>query len=127
MGRGDTILNAVIGAVVTVVLSFTGVSPVLGGGVAGYLQEGTRTAGAKVGALSGAIAFLPFLLLSFLFFGFLVSGPMGGGGFGVPGGPELLVILFVFFPVVLVWNAGLGALGGYLGAYLREERNEPAE
>jgi hypothetical protein len=31
--------NAVIGAAVTVGLSFTGVSPLLGGGTAGYLQR----------------------------------------------------------------------------------------
>lgn len=123
MARGDTIVNAAIGAVVTVVLSFTMVSPVLGGGVAGYLQGGTRKDGAKVGAISGAIAFLPFMLLAFVFFGFFMAGPMTSGGFGVPGAPELLVILFVFFPIVLVWNAGLGALGGYLGAYFREERD----
>lgn len=32
MGNGDTLLNAVLGAAVTVVLSFTGFSPLVGGG-----------------------------------------------------------------------------------------------
>lgn len=118
MGRGDTLGNAVIGAVVTVVLSFTGVSPVLGGAVAGYLQRESRESGARVGALSGALAFLPFLLFAFLFAGVVFGGVLGGG-FGLPG--PAFVVLFVVVPTFLVWNVGLGALGGYLGTYLREE------
>jgi hypothetical protein len=120
MGKGDTFLNAVIGAVVTVVLSFTGFSPLLGGGVAGYLQRESRKSGAKVGAISGAIAFLPFLFVLFLFFGFAVVGPVVGG-FGMPGGIELVVIFFIIFPFIIAWNVVLGAIGGYLGVLVREE------
>ena len=119
MGEGDTLLNAAIGAVVTVVLSFTGFSPIIGGAVAGYLQRESRRSCAKVGALSGAIAFVPFLLFLFLFFSVSLGGI--GGRMGLPGGPELLVIFFIMFPILLVWNVGLGALGGYLAAYLRED------
>lgn len=121
MGKGDTVINAVIGAVVTIVLSFTGFSPILGGAVAGYLQQETRVSGAKVGGLSGALSFLPFLFFGFLFFGVFLGGPMMAGGMGVPGGPELFIILFFIFPVFLLWSVGLGALGGYLAVYLREE------
>jgi|APHM01.1.fsa_nt_gi hypothetical protein len=64
MGTGDTWMNALIGAAVTVVTSFTGVSPVIGGAVAGYLN---RVDGATVGALSGALAAVPLVLLVFLF------------------------------------------------------------
>lgn len=120
MGKGDTLLNAGIGAIVTIVLSFTGISPVLGGAVAGYLQRGTRRAGAKVGGISGAFAFLPFVGVLVLGFGFFLAGPMMGG-VGVPGGVELLIVLFVVVPLLLLWNVGLGAVGGYLGTYLREE------
>jgi len=116
MGEGDTLLNALIGAVVTVVLSFTGLSPILGGAVAGYLQRASRRSGATVGALSSAIASVPFLIFAVLF----VPVVFGGIGGGIPGGPELLVIVFTTFPVVLAWTIGLGALGGYLGTYLRE-------
>lgn len=123
MGKGDTLMNAVIGAVVTVVLSFTGFSPLLGGAVAGYLQRESRTSGAKVGALSGVFAFIPFLLFMFLFFGVFFGGMMGGG-MGIPGGPELIVILFIMFPMFLLWNVGLGAVGGYLATYLREDLQE---
>lgn len=118
MGHGETLLNAVIGAVVSILLSFTGVSPILGGGVAGYLQAESRRRGALVGALSGLLAAVPFLLLAAFGFAFLLVG----GGVGLPGGVELLVILFLILPVVMVWSVGLGGLGGYLGTYIREER-----
>jgi hypothetical protein len=120
MAKGDTLLNAVVGAVVTVLLSFTGVAPVLGGAVAGYLQRESRASGAKVGALSGAIAFLPALLFLFVVMGFFALGPMMGGT-GLPGGVELLVVVLILFPLFVLWHVGLGALGGYLGAYVREE------
>lgn len=127
MGEGDTLLNAVVGAAVTVVLSFTGVSPLLGGGVAGYLQREGRRRGATVGALSGALAALPSLVVvvaGLLLFAGVVPmgmGPMMGRGFGVPGGVGPVMLLFVLLPALLVWNVGLGAAGGYLGAYVREE------
>lgn len=136
MGHGDTLLNAAIGTAVTIVLSFTGFSPLVGGGVAGYLQRDGRVSGAKVGALSGVFSSVLFLLFSVLFFGlFLVGMPVFVGGpavgtFGAPGGPELLVVLLMFVPFVFVWNIGLGALGGYVGAYIHEDRtnsSEPAE
>lgn len=122
MGEGDTLLNAAVGAVVTVLLSFTVFSPLLGGGVAGYLQAESTGRGAKVGAISGAIAAIPALLLLGLgLVFFLGTAAMGPGGFGLPGGVELLVVLFVLLPLLFVWSVGLGAAGGYLGAYLHQE------
>nr|WP_310918613.1 DUF5518 domain-containing protein [Haloarcula sp. S1CR25-12] len=44
MGEHDTLLNAVIGVVASVVLGFVPFSTVLGGAVAGYLEGGTTTA-----------------------------------------------------------------------------------
>jgi hypothetical protein len=119
MARGDTLLNAVVGAVVTVLLSFAGFSALLGGGVAGYLQREDRQTAAAVGALSGVFATVPFLFLVGFFFVFVLTGI--GGGFPLPGGVELVVILFVLLPLLFLWNAALGAAGGYLGAYVREE------
>lgn len=114
MGDGDTLLNAVLGAVVTVVFSFTGFSPLLGGAVAGYLQRGDRAEGARVGAISGAVATVPFLLL--VVFAFGAFGLFAGGGF--PGG---LLLLPVFLVLVVAWDVALGAAGGYLGVYVLEE------
>jgi hypothetical protein len=127
MGKGDTLINAALGAVVTVVLSFIGVSPVLGGGVAGYLQRESRRSGAKVGALSGAFATLPFLLIVALGLLFLIPVGVGGGMPGLPGGVELIVVVLIILPLTLLWNVGLGALGGYLGTYVREETSPEPE
>lgn len=119
MGDGDTLLNAGIGAAVTVILSFTGFSPLLGGGVAGYLQRTDRSDGARVGAISGAIAAVPFLLLFGIVGGFLFTGAMMGGGPGIAGAAGFFVVLAFF--LALIWNVALGALGGYLGVYLATE------
>jgi hypothetical protein len=118
MGDGDTLLNAVVGALVTVVLSFTGFSPLLGGGVAGYLQRGDRSEGARVGALSGAIATVPFVFILAVVvsvFGLFVAG---GGPAEAGLGLVLGVVVFVF---ALAWNIALGAIGGYLGVYVLAE------
>lgn len=127
MAEGDTFMNAVIGAVVTAILSFTGFSPLLGGMAAGYLQKGEPAGGVRVGALSGALATLPFLLLFFVFSGFLFTGSMMGrgmgggmgGGMGVSGG--FVVVLLSGFVFALVWSVGLSAIGGYLGVYIATE------
>ena len=119
MGEGDTGINAILGALVTVVLSFTGFSPLLGGMVAGYLQRGTRAGGIRVGALSGGIAALPFLLFLFVFGGFLFTGSMMAGSMGVPG--SFVLVLLFGIVVALVWSVGLSAIGGYLGVYVVTE------
>jgi len=62
-----------IGAVATIGLSFTGISPVLGGALAAYLDGGDTENGLRVGALSGGIASLPvaaFLAIALLFLPF---------------------------------------------------------
>ncbi|AUX09740.1 hypothetical protein AArcSl_2115 [Halalkaliarchaeum desulfuricum] len=107
---GDTLINALIGAVVTIVTSFVPFSPILGGGVAAWLEKGDRTEGAKVGAVSGAL--ISLLLLPLLFFG-IVLAPLDFGF-------TFVIMLFVvmFGAAYLI---GFGALGGYLGAYIREE------
>ena len=129
MGQGDTLLNALAGAAVTVVLSFTGFSALLGGAVAGYLQDQGRGDGARVGAISGAIATLPLVLLVVLVFGVfgLMSGMTVRGGVGGPGamGAGFGLLAFgLFLLLVLAWNVGLGALGGYLGVYVGQEFRE---
>ena len=55
----ETLKHAAIGAVVSLVTFFLPFSPVIGGGVAGYLHGSDRTEGAKVGGLSGLLAAVP--------------------------------------------------------------------
>ncbi|GAB3035301.1 DUF5518 domain-containing protein [Natronobiforma cellulositropha] len=107
--QSSSLINALIGAVVTVLLSFTMISPVAGGAVAGYLE---RTDGVRIGAISGAIALVPMLFFGILVIGFLSMGNMAGFAF-----------LFLLFMLVFgaIWTVGLSALGGYLGVYLRDE------
>ncbi|GAA0715342.1 hypothetical protein J2744_002137 [Halorubrum trapanicum] len=125
MGTEDTLLNAVIGAVASVLLSFTGISPLLGGAVAGYLNsDGTADGGdgLRVGALSGFIASIPIVgllllllvVLPFLgFFAFPIEIGLAVGGIFVLG--AIAVLGGVAYTVVL------SALGGLLGVYLKEE------
>lgn len=116
MEQGDTLVNAVIGAVASVVLSFLPFGVVLGGAVAGYLQGAPKdyVEGATVGALAGLLAFLPVLAALFLLGGVLPFFPIELAALG------LLVVLFL---VVLggAYFVGGGALGGALGAYLVDE------
>lgn len=116
MAEGDTLPNAVIGALAAAILFFLPFSTVLGGAVAGYLQGGDRNDGLKVGAVAGVIMLVPFLLFGFLvgnFFFFSIGvGPTAGFAF-----------IFLLFAAVLglFYVVGFAALGGYLGNYVRYE------
>ncbi|WP_247003525.1 DUF5518 domain-containing protein [Halosolutus gelatinilyticus] len=123
MVTGRTLINAIIGAVVGVVLSFIPFSTVVGGLVAGFLEGPDERRGAIVGALAGIITFLPIAAGAVLVLGFL------GFGFGVAAVPIegfAIVMLFVFVGAALVflYTVGLSLLGGYLGAYLAREYPE---
>ncbi|WP_123537155.1 DUF5518 domain-containing protein [Halosimplex salinum] len=116
--EGDFWVNALLGAVVMVVLSWIPFATVLGGGVAGYLQRGTRTEGAKVGAVSGLIAAIPVFGVLALVFSIFSFGAIAGGealGFLV-----FAAIMLFAFAVTAAVVAGTGAVGGYLGVALRE-------
>lgn len=114
----DTTMNALIGGVVTIVLAFTGFSPVIGGAVAGYLNQRD---GVRVGALSGVIALVPMVLGVVFLGGFIgLFSVFGGRGAMMAGGLGLIAVLimFVFAAAIVV---GLSALGGYIGEYLYAE------
>lgn len=115
MTSDNTLLNAIIGAVATVVLSFTGVSPALGGAVAGYLEGGETADGAKVGGLSGLLASLPVFGLILLFFALIPIAPEPG----VILGGGLLILLII--SVVVAYTVVLSAVGGVIGVYLKNE------
>jgi predicted lipid-binding transport protein (Tim44 family) len=111
----NTLMNAVVGAAATVLTApLLPFAAIFGGALAGYLQRSDLAGGAKVGALSGAIAALPVFLLVWLVVGFFLLGH--GPFFGVPS----LFGLVAFFAVV-GYFVGAGALGGAIGAYLRQE------
>ena len=120
MGSGDTGVNALIGGVVTLVTAgFVPFAPVFGGGVAGYLQGTDTRDGAVVGAVAGVIALVPFLLLTLVATGFVLSLvpiplPVEASGAFV----LVFVLALVFGALYLV---GLSALGGVLGAYVAAE------
>jgi hypothetical protein len=117
MAEGDTLLNAVIGGIASIVLSFIPLSPVLGGAIAGYLEGGDRNTGLRIGVYAGIVAAIPLALFTIaaiaIFGSFLAIGPGGGGG----------ATILVFFLVVVVFMAlytvGLSAFGGWLGNYVR--------
>lgn len=95
-----------IGAAVTVFASFIPFSPVLGGGVAGWLSGTDTTNGAKIGAISGGVASLvavPFVLLAALIFSI---------------GEMLLMLVIVF--IITLSTIAFSALGGYLGVLLKQ-------
>lgn len=123
MAEGDTLVNALIGAVVGIVLSFVPFSTVLGGAVAGYLEGGDRSDGLRAGALAGVVMLVPLVLFA-LFFGgiFFAAGGMmmPPNAMGFSG--AFAIVAFVFFLVVgLVYVVGLAALGGWLGNYVKND------
>jgi hypothetical protein len=111
---GNTLLNGLLGGIVGGILSFVPLSTVLGGGVAGYLEGGDYAAGAKVGAIAGLVAAVPFALVWWLVVAVLsmVSIPLTGALWTA----TALVFLFA-----IVYVVGLSVLGGILGVYVRAE------
>lgn len=105
-----TITHALVGGLVSVLLSFTAVSPFLGGTVAGYLE---RRNGLRVGALAGVVAAIPLAVVFLLFAGFVL---------GVAGAPaEMGVVLVGFLLFAVVYTVVLSAAGGWVGVWLFEE------
>ncbi|MDT3434607.1 DUF5518 domain-containing protein [Haloarcula sp. 1CSR25-25] len=120
MGEGDTLVNAIIGAVATALLSgFVPLAPLLGGGIAGYLEGGKRDDGVRVGLLSGVIGLaisLVFFVVVFVFLAaFLAFVPEALGVFGAMG----LLVLVLGTVMTAAYFLGLSALGGWLGNYVK--------
>lgn len=115
---GSYLSAAVLGAIVTALVSFVPFSPVVGGGVAGYL-EGLRS-GRELGpgALSGVLGAAPLLaVLLFVTVGlYLGLAGVGAGGLGfVTVAAMLVAVMFV-----AAFGAGLGAIGGYVGGRIAD-------
>ena len=108
--------SAVLGAVATAVLSFVPFSPVLGGGLAGYLEQPASGRPVSVGALSGFVAMVPALVI----LGFVTVGLYSGFATIQEAGLGFVVVAGMFFGLLVLsaYGAGLGALGGFAGGRL---------
>jgi hypothetical protein len=111
---------AVLGALVSVVLSFLPFSPALGGALAGYLELGESERTITAGALSGLLAILPFVGLGLFTSGGLVAGLLGVTQPGLTIFTGLIVLLSLIFATAI--SAGLGAIGGYTGGMFASRR-----
>lgn len=120
---GNTFLNAVVGAVASLVLVFLPFSPAVGGAAAGYLQRGTTTDGAKAGAVTGLLVAFPLFLLVVLLAPVFLFAPAG-----VPSLPTNAVVFVLLATVgTLAYALGTATLGGAVGAYLAAVRHhDPA-
>lgn len=109
------LVDALVGAAVTALLSFVPLSPVLGGGVSGYLH---RDRGGVVGALSGLLATVPLVVVLWIAFG-IFSLVLSAAE--VPQGSAFVgVVLALVVVVVVVYATVLGAVGGVLGASMAQ-------
>lgn len=116
-GGRSLLVDAAIGAVVTLVLFFLPVvGTIVGGAVAGYLHERD---GLKVGALAGFLAAIPAVLFAVFGFAFFAIVPDSVGAIGV--GVAFVLVVIVAVLVAGAINAALGALGGYVGVAIRED------
>lgn len=128
--KGPSLLiNGFLGGVVAVLVAFLPFSTVLGGALAGYLQGPDRRASMKAGALAGLVALVPLLLLAFLGAGFLFIVPVSPGSPGPGAGfwGFLAVAALTVGGVLGIYTVGGGALGGYVGSYLKEDQLRKAD
>lgn len=112
----STAMNALVGAVVTLVAApFLPFAAVLGGGVAGYLQRSDRGGAALVGTAAGGIAAVPALLFVWVTVGAFLGGP----GLHAATVSRVGILGLV---VVVGYHLLAGAVGGALGGYVRTQR-----
>ena len=116
---GTTLRNGLVGGVVGVLFSFLPLSTVLGGGVAGYLERDDARRGPAAGAVSGLIAFIPYLLVG-LYLGLSPTVTLPGPDLGLS--PTLVIAGTMSF--AFVYTVGLGVFGSLLGGYLRDRRGD---
>ena len=117
MSDRSPVVNALVGAAVSVVLAVLPFSTMLGGAVAGYLEGGDLGRGLRVGALAGLFAAIPLALVLFVLGAVLSVGMLGLGlGRLAAAGGLLAVVILLFATVYLV---GFSAIGGAVGALVR--------
>ncbi|MFC7116410.1 DUF5518 domain-containing protein [Natronoarchaeum sp. GCM10025703] len=115
---GSYLSSAVLGALVTGILSFLPFSPVFGGGAAGYLERYGSGRTVSAGALSGFLAIIPALvILVFVTIGLYIGlAAVQYSGLGIVAGAAMLFgVLFTG-----AYGTAFGALGGFAGGRLAE-------
>ncbi|WP_049928949.1 DUF5518 domain-containing protein [Halopiger goleimassiliensis] len=120
MVSGRTAVYALVGAIVSIVLSFIPFSTIIGGAVAGFLEGPNGRRGAIAGGFSGAIAFVPIAAIGMFVLGIVGFG-MGVAALPFEGFAFVLALFGLVGAMALFYTVGLGLLGGYLGAYLARE------
>lgn len=114
----DFIAHALLGAVVSAVTSFIPFSPVIGGGVAGYLERGDSERTLRVGTASAVIFAAPIVALALFVAGGVIAGfaRIGDSSLGVVA--ALMIVIVAAFS--LAFTALFGAIGGWIGGKLAE-------
>ncbi|MFC6976130.1 DUF5518 domain-containing protein [Halomicroarcula sp. GCM10025709] len=111
----ETLTDAGVGALVTVVLSVIPFSSIAGGAVAAHRNGGGYGRGLWLGTLAGIAAMVP--LLALFVPALYVAGLLG---FGIPPSSSayelFLGIVFAFF---LAYTVGVSAVGGVCGVWAR--------
>lgn len=120
MATNNSYINALVGAAVTVLLSFIPFSPLLGGGVAGFLE---RRDGARIGFIAGIFASLPLFLLLLLVGGVVAVNP----GFAHGLADDIVVVALIIVVFLLTYAVALSTVGGVVGVYLGEEFQERSD
>jgi hypothetical protein len=113
----NTLVLAVVGALVAFLTAFVPGSPVVGGLLVGWLHRDDPRQGGKVGALAGLLFALPTVFLTSLVFGVFVGASLFGA---IPAAFGLAA--FLLFALGTAYTVGLGAVGGYVGAILYQRR-----
>ncbi|GAA0679880.1 DUF5518 domain-containing protein [Natronoarchaeum mannanilyticum] len=106
----DRIVLAVVGAVVSAVTSFVPFSPLVGGGVAGYVRRGSSGDALRIGALAGIALAAPYALLLV----FLAGGAFAANA--VTLGLLIVAMLAISSAITVV----LSAIGGYAGSAIAD-------
>lgn len=109
--------HALLGAVVSAVTSFVPLSPLIGGGLAGYLERGDSERTISVGAASGVLLSAPFFVI-----GLFAAAGLASGFASIEGGFGTMIAAFVIIGglISLGVTVGLGAAGGWIGGKLAE-------
>lgn len=121
--------NGAIGLVVMVVVGLVPmaklVSPVVGGGVAGYLHRTSVRAGALSGAVTGLLwTLLTLALLAAVVVGAGLTASPGVGPLAwlpAAGGGPYILVLFVYQNVLVV---SLAIVGGAIGGYVADRHQQ---